>query len=70
MNLKMQILSSLTAIVSVVAAANLVLIAAPASAQQQAAVAIDKDDIGGVVRGAAGPEAGVWVIAETTELPT
>ena len=37
---------------------------------QQAAVAIDDDDIGGVVRGPAGPEAGVWVIAETTELPT
>src|SRR5262245_60310199 len=37
---------------------------------QQAAVQIDKDDIGGVVTGASGPEAGVWVIAETTELPT
>jgi hypothetical protein len=32
---------------------------------QQAAVAIDNDDIGGVVRGPSGPEAGVWVIAET-----
>jgi hypothetical protein len=42
---------------------------APASAQQ-AAVTIDNDDIGGVVRGPNGPEAGVWVIAETTELPT
>ncbi len=28
------------------------------------------DDIGGVVTGANGPEAGVWVIAETTDLPT
>ena len=37
---------------------------------QQAAIAIDNDDIGGVVRGPSGPEAGVWVIAETTELPT
>src|SRR5437868_13277467 len=35
-----------------------------------AAVAIDNDDIGGVVTGANGPEAGVWVIAETTDLPT
>ena len=26
-------------------------------------------DIGGVVSGAKGPEAGVWVIAETTDLP-
>src|SRR5436309_3136168 len=42
------------------------------AAQQSAtpAVAIDNDDIGGVVTGANGPEAGVWVIAETTDLPT
>jgi hypothetical protein len=33
-------------------------------------VAIDPDDIGGVVSGEKGPEAGVWVIAETTDLPT
>jgi hypothetical protein len=31
-------------------------------------VAIDNDDIGGVVTGANGPEAGVWVIAETRDL--
>ena len=31
---------------------------------------IDNDDIGGVVTSAKGPEAGVWVIAETNELPT
>src|SRR3954454_14445350 len=43
-------------------------LAAPGFAQQ--AVAIDNDDIGGVVRGPRGPEAGVWVIAETRELPT
>ena len=30
-------------------------------------VAIDNDDIGGVVTGARGPEAGVWVIAETRD---
>ena len=28
------------------------------------------DDIAGVVTGAKGPEAGVWVIAETHDLPT
>ena len=28
------------------------------------------DDIAGVVTGAGGPEAGVWVIAETSDLPT
>src|SRR5262245_64814437 len=37
---------------------------------QTPAVAIDSDDIGGVVTGPKGPEAGVWVIAETTDLPT
>src|SRR6267378_920548 len=31
---------------------------------------IDADDIGGVITSAKGPEAGVWVIAETTDLPT
>jgi hypothetical protein len=39
------------------------------SAQQQS-VAIDADDIGGVVTGPNGPEAGVWVVAETNDLPT
>jgi hypothetical protein len=33
-------------------------------------VAIDGDDIGGVVTGPRGPEAGVWVVAETTGVPT
>ncbi len=33
-------------------------------------IAVDADDIGGVVTGARGPEAGVWVIAETRALPT
>jgi len=37
---------------------------------QGAAVRIDNDDIGGVVTSANGPEAGVWVIAETSDLPT
>jgi len=42
------------------------------SAQQgpRAGVQIDNDDIGGVVTGKDGPEAGVWVIAETTDLGT
>jgi len=34
------------------------------------AVSIDNDDVGGVVTGPRGPEAGVWVIAETRDLPT
>ena len=40
------------------------------AACQQGPVAVDNDDIGGVVTSAEGPEAGVWVIAETTDLPT
>ena len=39
----------------------------PAMAQT---VAIDSNDIGGVVTGPNGPEAGVWVIAETKDLGT
>src|SRR5882672_3180566 len=34
------------------------------------AISIGSDDIGGVVMSAKGPEAGVWVIAETADLPT
>jgi hypothetical protein len=42
----------------------------PTAAYAQQAAAIGATDVGGTVVGAAGPEAGVWVIAETTELPT
>lgn len=50
-----------------------ILAAWPKAEGQQkpaATVRIDKDDIGGVVTSAKGPQAGVWVIAETTDLPT
>jgi hypothetical protein len=50
------------------AAGSLLAIATPLEAQT--AVAIDADDISGVVTGPHGPEAGVWVIAETRDLPT
>src|SRR5271169_3425697 len=41
------------------------------SAQQAPpGVTIGDTDLGGVVRGPNGPEAGVWVIAETKDLPT
>jgi hypothetical protein len=50
------------------ALAGLAMLPYPAAAQE--AVALDNDDIGGVVTGPNGPEAGVWVIAETTDLPT
>ena len=39
-------------------------------AQQKVAVSVGPEDIGGVVSSSKGPEAGVWVIAETTDLPT
>ena len=35
-----------------------------------ATVAIGASDLGGVVTSPSGPEAGVWVIAETSDLPT
>jgi hypothetical protein len=53
-----------------------VLAAAPfsrLSAQQPSSppgVTVGQNDLGGTVSGAGGPEAGVWVIAETTDLPT
>ncbi len=37
---------------------------------QSGDIKIDADDIAGTVTGPKGPEAGVWVIAETTDLPT
>jgi hypothetical protein len=63
-----------TVLSRIVVTAGLALAAAasftPSRAQQPANdVAIDGDDIGGVVTGPKGPEAGVWVIAETRELP-
>jgi hypothetical protein len=59
--------------VAVIALAGF-LAAPPArlSAQQSTppGVTVGATDIGGAVRSASGPEAGVWVIAETTDLPT
>src|SRR6266568_9653929 len=44
---------------------------APLSAQQAPpGVTVGASDLGGVVTSASGPEAGVWVIAETNDLPT
>ncbi|MBW3629566.1 MAG: carboxypeptidase regulatory-like domain-containing protein [Gemmatimonadetes bacterium] len=40
------------------------------NAPTEAAIVVGEDDIGGIVTGAGGPEAGVWVIAETVDLPT
>ena len=45
---------------------------APMPAQQTTSppVRVGATDLGGVVSGVNGPEAGVWVIAETRDLPT
>ena len=53
-------------------AVSAILAPAALAARQRPAVqvTIGDADIGGVVAGPKGPEAGVWVIAETTELPT
>jgi hypothetical protein len=59
----------LTVLAFSVTAVTFILVVAHAQQPSPAAVAIDPDDIGGVVTGPKGPEAGVWVIAETRDLP-
>ena len=56
--------------VAILAVALVLAWRSPISAQQAGAVSVDNDDLGGTVTGPKGPEAGVWVIAETTDLPT
>ncbi len=58
-----------------VAMATLLVLANPAgsamaASPQASGVTVTSDSIGGVVTSSKGPEAGVWVIAETTELGT
>jgi hypothetical protein len=56
---------------SLLAAGIAVLSASPTQLRaQQDTVSIGNKDLGGVVTSATGVEAGVWVIAETTDLPT
>ncbi len=52
------------------AAVVTVSVGGSSAVQSPAAPVIDADDLGGVVTGPKGPEAGVWVIAETGDLPT
>jgi len=59
------------AVVLVAVALTIFLASSPVQVQaQQPAVTVDPTDIGGVVTSSKGPEAGAWVIAETTDLPT
>ena len=59
------------AVLLVLFASLLVSISPDASLRAQPAEpTIGEADLGGVVTGPNGPEAGIWVIAETTDLPT
>src|SRR5665213_988829 len=60
----------LAGIAAVGIAGYLIAVRSNLNAQTSASVKIKADDIGGVVASPKGPEAGVWVIAETTDLPT
>ena len=56
---------------AIAAAGSAALLAACAAQQSSdSGVNVGSSDLGGVVSGANGPEAGVWVIAETKDLPT
>jgi hypothetical protein len=72
MKLKHILYSSIAVIgVAVLSAAALTALNSTQAQNATATTPIDNDDIGGVVRAPNGqPEAGVWVIAETTDLPT
>ena len=65
---KKAFLTRTATLVALLAAASLTVLRAGQT--PAGSVAIDGDDIGGVVTGAKGPEAGVWVIAETRDTPT
>jgi hypothetical protein len=68
MNTKSLYLGMAVVALAVFLTASLASVSAPQTNGQ--AVRVDNDDIGGVVTSTKGPEAGVWVIAETTDLPT
>ncbi len=70
MGLKQVLFSTVAAFGIAVVSASAPVVAQPKPTAPAAPVALDADDIGGIVSGAKGPEAGVWVIAETTDLPT
>src|SRR5262245_16221176 len=59
-----------TRICSASAAVVLFFTSAPALAQTAPGISVGAAEIGGIVTGPGGGEAGVWVVAETTDLPT
>lgn len=66
----MRMTAALTAVVLAFGFAGARTLSQRVSAQTPDTVAIDADDIGGLVTSSKGPEAGVWVIALTNDLPT
>ncbi|HEX6059069.1 MAG TPA: hypothetical protein VFZ11_08640 [Gemmatimonadaceae bacterium] len=66
----MKTTKALFAVAAVAASASLPAACTQGAQLAPSGVTIDRDDIGGMVTGAGGPEAGVWVIAETSDLPT
>ena len=61
---------ALSGALALVIAGSLIVTHTRLNAQQNPPVKISANDIGGTVTSPKGPEAGVWVIAETTDLPT
>jgi hypothetical protein len=61
---------SAAAVLAAITVGSIAILHAGQAGQARPAVAVDGDDIGGRVTGPRGPEAGVWVIAETRALPT
>ena len=66
----MTMTKTLFAVATVAACALLWAASSPGAQVPSHTPTIDVDDSGGVVTGAQGAEAGVWVIAETRDLPT
>src|SRR5215831_8521359 len=63
-------LGSGIAVVALLVLSSTCLVTRPDAQSAAPPVEVDADDIGGVVLGKNGPEPGVWVIAQTTELGT
>jgi hypothetical protein len=70
MGMKQVLFSTVAAFGMAALVSSAPVVAQPKPTAPAVSVAIDADDIGGIVSGPKGPEAGVWVIAETTDLPT
>ncbi len=68
--MRISYLLPLSCVVTIVFAVLLAFVRTGPYAQQTELVKVSVSDIGGVVSSTNGPEAGVWVIAETTDLPT